>query len=86
MFSGSGKKDDLIGKLVFHFCAVSDSVDEDEDWHHGVVVGRQVRENFLIRYDERQDTLFTRKLFNNFSNNKLRVQLQSHQMTLSVPL
>ena len=81
VFSGSGKKDkipviatpdDLIGKLVFHFCIVSDSVDEDEDWHRGVVVDRQGRGNFLIRYDERQDTLFTRKLFSDFSNNKLR--------------
>ena len=81
VFSGSGKKDkipviatpdDLIGKLVFHFCIVSDSVDEDEDWHRGVVVDRQGRGNFLIRYDERQDTLFTRKLFSDFSNDKLR--------------
>ena len=40
MFSGSGKKDKvpvittpdhLPGKLVFHFCVVNDSVDEDED-------------------------------------------------------
>ena len=40
MFSGSGKKDnipviatpnDLIGKLLFHFCVLGDSVDEDED-------------------------------------------------------
>ena len=79
-FSGSGKKyktpviatpDDLIGKLVFHFCVVAYSVDEDEDWHCGVVVDRHGRGNFLIRYDERQDTLFLRKLFNDFSNNKL---------------
>ena len=55
MFSGSGKKDkipviatpdNLIGKLVFHFCVVGDSVDEDEDWHCGVVVDRQGRGNF----------------------------------------
>ena len=55
VFSGSGKKDkipviatpdNLIGKLVFHFCVVGDSVDEDEDWHCGVVVDRQGRGNF----------------------------------------
>ena len=32
--------DDLISKLVFHFCAVGNSVDEDEDWHRDVVVDR----------------------------------------------
>ena len=40
VFSGSGKKDkipviatpdDLIGKQLFHFCVIGDSVDEDED-------------------------------------------------------
>ena len=81
VFCGSGKKgkipviatpDNLVGKLVLHFCVASDSVDEDEDSHCDVVVDRHGRGNFLIRYDERQDTLFTWKPFNDFSNNKLR--------------
>ena len=53
---------------MFHICVVGDSV-EDEDWHCGVV-DRHGRGNFLIRYDERQDTLFPRKIFYDFSNNK----------------
>ena len=49
MFSGSDKKDkilvtatpdDLISKLVFHFCFIGNSVDEDEDWHRGVVLDK----------------------------------------------
>ena len=80
VFSVSGKKDkipviatsdDLIGKLMFHFCVVGDSVDEDEDWYCGVVVDRHGRGNSLIRYHGRQDALFTSRLFNDFSNNKL---------------
>ena len=60
--------DDLICKLVFQFCVVGYAVNEDEDWHRGVVADRHGRENFLIRYDERHDTLFPGKLFHDFSN------------------
>ena len=62
---------------MFHFCVVRDSFDEDEDWHCGVV-DRHGRGNFLIRYDERQDTLFTQKLLMIFLINC--VQLQAHEM------
>ena len=75
----SGKKDKNSGdcqsrrfndldNLVFYFCVVSDSVDEDEDWHRGIVVDRHGRGDFLIK-----NPPFTWKLFNDFSNNKLHV-------------
>ena len=63
--------EDLFGKLVFHFCVVQDSVNEDEDWHCGVVVDRHGSRNFLIKYGERLDTLLSCKLFNDFSDNSV---------------
>ena len=64
--------DHLTGKLVFHFCVVDDSVDEDEDQHRGVVVDRHGKGNFLIRCDERQKKSLDRSFSMIFSNNKLR--------------
>ena len=51
--------DDLVGKLVEHFCFIdNEDAEEEEDWHKGIVLERHGKSSFLTRYNELQDKFF----------------------------
>ena len=75
---------DLICKLVFHFCVAKNSVDEDEDWHRGVAVIGMAGEISLSDM-MKEGTLSIHGSFSMIFLIINCMQLQSHQMTLSVP-
>ena len=78
-------QDDLSGKLVEHFC----SIDEDnleEDWHRGVVLERHGKNNFLIRYNEKPDILFSRNIYSYFLQDKLKISSVSFKDFISATI
>ena len=51
--------DDLVGKLVEHFCFIdNEDAEEEEDWHKSTALERHGKSSFLTRYNELQDKKF----------------------------
>ena len=63
--------EDLSEKLVEHLCLI-DSEEEEKRWVKGVVLEKYGKSNYLIRYHEKEDRLFSRNLFADYNNNKLK--------------
>ena len=64
--------EDLSGKLVEDLCLI-DSEEEEKRWVKGVVLGKYGKPNYLIRYHEKEDRIFSQNLFPNYNNNKLNI-------------
>ena len=69
---------------MFHFCVAKNPVDEDEDWHRGVAVTGMAGEISLSDM-MKEGTLSIHGSFSMIFLIINCMQLQSHQMTLSVP-
>ena len=78
-------QDDLSGKLVEHFCSI-DEDDLEEDWHRGVVLERHGKNNFLIRYNEKADILFSRNIYSDFLQDKLKISSVSFKDFISATI
>ena len=70
--------EDLSGKLVEHLC-VLDSEEEEKRWVKGVVLEKYGKTNYLIKYHEREDRVFSRNLFADYKNNKLKILSVSYK-------
>ena len=69
--------EDLSGKLVEHLC-VFDSEKEEKRWVKGVLE-KYGKTNYLIKYHESEDRLFSRNLFADYKNNKLKILSVSYK-------
>ena len=65
-------QNDLTRKLVEHFYSI-DEDDIEEDWHWDVVLERHGKTNFLIRYNEKPDILFSLNIYSDFLQDKLKI-------------
>ena len=70
--------EDLSGKLVEHLCLI-DSEEEEKRWVKGVVLEKYGKSNHLIRYHEKEDRLFSRNVFADYNNNKLKILSVSYK-------
>ena len=61
--------DELIGKVVDHYCFLED---EDESWNRGVVV-EKTGAKFLVRYHECPDKSYSRSSLQDFKENHVKV-------------
>ena len=77
--------EDLSGKLVEHLC-VLDSEEEEKRWVKGVVLEEYGKTNYLIKYHEREDRLFSRNLFADCKNNKLKNLFVSYKDFISASI
>ena len=50
--------DDLVGKVVDHFCYLEDDAEEKE-WNRGVVIKKTGSSKYLLCYHSCQDKLYT---------------------------
>ena len=65
--------DDLVRKLVEHFCSIDNEDAEEDDWHKGTVLERHGKSSFLIRYNELQDNFFSHNLYKGLSSDRVRI-------------
>ena len=75
-------KNDLSGKLVEHFCSI-DKDDIEEDWHRGKVLERHEKTNFLIRHNEKPGILFSRNIYSDLLQDKLKTSSISFKEFIS---
>ena len=64
--------DDLVGKVVDHFCYLDDDA-EEEEWNRGVVIEKTGSSKYLLCYHSCQDKLYTRDLNQDFKSNRIRL-------------
>ena len=50
--------DDLVGKVVDHFCYLDDDA-EEEEWNRGALIEKTGSSKYLLCYHFRQDILYT---------------------------
>ena len=64
--------DDLVGKVVDHFCYLGDDA-EEEEWNRGVVIEKTRSSKSLLFYHSCQYKLYTRDLNQDFKSNCIRI-------------
>ena len=83
-------QNDLSRKLLEHFCSIDDDDDDDddieEDCHRGMVLKRYGKTNFLIRYNEKPDILFSRNAYSDFLQDKLKTSSVSFKDFISATI
>ena len=64
--------DDLVGKVVDHFCYLNDDA-EEEEWKRGVVIEKTGSSIYLLCYHSSQDKLYIWNLNQDFKSNCIRL-------------
>ena len=59
---------ELFGKIVTHFCDISDDDIDEYSWHKGLILKRfgRSKTNYLIQYYELPDETFVRNIYSDF--------------------
>ena len=60
--------DDLVGKVVDHFCYLDNDA-EEEEWNRGIVIEKTESSKYLLCYHSCQDKLYTWDLNQDFKSN-----------------
>ena len=63
---------DLIGKVVHHFCYLDDD-SEEERWHRGILLEKVKSTKYLMRYHQLRDKIVPCDIKHDFKSDKLKL-------------